>query len=499
MSLTPVGLSLQAVTRNCAEFNEFAKVLSRQLVHDFGVECLPKKWDPDAEGYFEESDQDELDEDEYLVTVPIFSISSLLDTQSPRNDIHRTPRIISNKDIYTLIRDHYPYILKYLYTYYQALETNTMITSHHIITLMLQLKSCLPINQPPASTSVPQLNAITELCIITAYVISIILLPPIPYSKPPPLPSHLLEYCTEYATSLLVDIVLSAEDSIPPYPILLCSILLGWIKVETPTECRTDYLVHMALRLLCAVYEQNDTIEWRVMVASLLYLDIYSAIIQSKRPQLRGEGSSQLWRSIMRKRQSSEGLYNTGILLEAQLMSLLDRILSLFYEVKDKPLSDKKINVRKIDVDEVLTLVRDIELWENDLPEWIKWNTQNMNEPAYLSMKLHIHMIHNIAKILLYRPFCTEFINPDNKNEIQADEQTYTKTTFLDMSMISADRLVTCVHNLVRFGFSGYWINTASIAVRDVSGRVRQLFDKDEEISNQLKTIEDRLQRAERI
>ncbi|RCH83571.1 hypothetical protein CU098_003806, partial [Rhizopus stolonifer] len=78
MSFGPSGLCLQAVTRNLYEYRKFIQTLSQQLARDFGPDYLPKKWDPDAEGYGEEFEQEELDEDEYLLTVPISSLMTLL-------------------------------------------------------------------------------------------------------------------------------------------------------------------------------------------------------------------------------------------------------------------------------------------------------------------------------------------------------------------------------------------------------------------------------------
>ncbi|KAG1240685.1 hypothetical protein G6F68_017420 [Rhizopus microsporus] len=70
MSFGPSGLSLQAVTRNLNEYRQFIRSLSLQLARDFGQDCLPKQWDPDAEGYGEEAiEQDEVDEDEYLIVI----------------------------------------------------------------------------------------------------------------------------------------------------------------------------------------------------------------------------------------------------------------------------------------------------------------------------------------------------------------------------------------------------------------------------------------------
>lgn len=512
MSLTPHGLSVQAVTRNLSEFNEFAKTLSRQLVRDFGPDYLPKQWDPDAEGYYEDTDEEELDEDEYLVTVPVFSTCSLLFNKTP-NLVDHTFEALPSRDIVvrtllngsdtlvTLIESHFSHMRKHLQARYQWLEQNTSLPislPHHLVILMLQLKMYIPGYAPQYSLENSP-ESLAQIALLTAYVVSVTLLPPIPNTLCPPLPTSLWRDCAEYATMLLMDLILVEGDHMAPYPTILCALLLAWIDAElSSNEFKADALIHIAVRVLCSCDWQSEEPTWQILIAALLYLDVYSATFRFRRPQLRGQGLIELWQAAVRMREPSRwqnSFREAGIVLEARLMSLLNKVVSLFYEVDEErsPLQKQDdINVRKIDVDEVLTLVRDVELWEQELPEWAKWHYQLSEEDyARQGLKMHMHMIHNMVKILLFRPFSTDM----NKE----GEQTFTKTTFLDMSTVSADRLATCLCHIHEYGFTGFWTRAASNLVRDVSKRVLKMFDKDKDIVSQLDIIQRRLEKAEQI
>ncbi|OAD03133.1 Zn(2)-C6 fungal-specific transcription factor [Mucor lusitanicus CBS 277.49] len=517
MSLTSHGLSIHAVTRNLSEFNEFAKTLSRQLMRDFGPSYLPKQWDPDAEGYFEDSEDEELAEDEYLVTVPVFSTSSLLfnvtpnlpDTilstlkqETPSRDVVRT--LLNGADtLATLIQSHFPHMIKHLDMRYRWLEKDAACTApHHLVILMHQLKMYLPNYAPhqPPPNHLLSTDSVVQVCILTAYVVSVTLLPPIPHLILPPLPTSLWRDCAEYATMLLVDVVLLRGDQANPYPVILSGILLAWIDAELASdEFKADTMVNISLRVLCASDWRSEEPAWQILIAALLYLDVYAATFRFRRPQLGGDGSAELWKAAVQMREPSrwEGSFReAGIVLEARLMSLLSKVVSLFYEVDEErsPLQgENEINVRKIDVDEVLTLVRDVELWEHELPEWARWNssTDQSQQPSRTGLKMHMHMIHNMVKILLFRPFSTDLPQQEES------EQTFTKTTFLDMSTSSADRLATCLCHIHEYGFTGFWTRAAGNLVRDVAKRVLKMFDKDQDIVNQLDTIQQRLEKAE--
>jgi hypothetical protein len=489
MSLTPQGLSIQAVTRNLNEFNEFAKTLSRQLIRDFGSSYLPKQWDPDAEGYFEDTDEEELDEDEYLVTVPVFSTCSLLVDKSPTVNSALKPLLHDSDTLVTLVRSHFPHMRKHLQARYKWLEQNTNVSMpHHLVILIQQLKMYIPGYAPQYSLEHSP-DSLAKIALLTAYVVSVTLLPPIPNTLCPPLPTSLWRDCAEYATMLLMDLILIEGDEMAPYPTILCAVLLAWVDAELCSEFKADAMIHIALRVLCSCDWQSEEPAWQILIAALVYLDVYSATFRFHRPQLHGQGLTELWQAAMRMREPSRwqnSFREAGIVFEARLMSLLNKVVSLFYQVDKEP---QELSVRKIDVDEVLTLVRDVELWEQELPEWAKWHYElSEQEFARQGLKMHMHMIHNMVKILLFRPFCTDM----NKES----EQTFTKTTFLDMSTAAADRLTIC---LCHIHDAGFWTRATSSLVRDVSKRVLKMFGKDEDIVRQLDIIQRRLEKAEQI
>lgn len=447
MSLTPSGLSIHAVTRNFVEFTEFIKTISRQVMCDFGPAYLPSCWDPDAEGYFqEESDAEELAEDEYLVTVPVFSTSSLL--HQPEEKIQHG--IIIEFDIESQL----PSMLQHLKSRYASLEEED--TSHHLVILLQELQVFF-------ETESSQLS---RICVLTGYAVSVKEFTPLADTANTP-----WIQCAEYARVLLMEVLLKG-DTPSSFAVILCGILLSWIDAERRTN---DKMIMMTVRVLCN--NRRETNEaWDILIGSLLYLDIYSATFRFQRPQICDEAAIEINPKgqdalLVTQRRFREGV----ILLEGRLMWLLNKVVRLFYQVEE----EEHVETRKIDVDEVLTLVRDIELWEQELPEWARWDTDT--EDKKKETKMHMHMIHNTVKILLFRPFSMTS---------QQDEQTFTKTTFLDLSIRASDRLSTCVCQVQNAGF---WIKSAHCLILDVSRRVLQMFDNDGEIVDQLEKIQSRL------
>ncbi|KAL9538222.1 hypothetical protein MBANPS3_011097 [Mucor bainieri] len=500
MSLTSQGLSIHAVTRNLHEFNEFAKTLSRQIMRDFGPSYLPAHWDPDAEGYSYEDDydddDDELAEDEYLVTVPVFATSSLL--------FNVTPNLLPDSTCQQQ-QDKTP-ARSVMRTLLNGAETLTLPVAgagHGVHSSAA----------PPGDPDAPAENVPARLRA-----------PPPP---PPPAaaaaqpsaaqyrhcdpgvhPDGVRRVCDAAAAHpaaglpAAADVAVARLRRVNPYPVILSGILLAWIDAELASdEFKADTMVHIALRVLCASDWKSEEPAWQILIAALLYLDVYSATFRFRRPQLQGEGSAELWKAAVQMREPSRwdaSFREAGIVLEARLMSLLSKVVSLFYEVDEERSPSQRpheINVRKIDVDEVLTLVRDVELWEHELPDWAKWGSSATEQQQHsrTGLKMHMHMIHNMVKILLFRPFSTDL------HQQQESEQTFTKTTFLDMSTSSADRLATCLCHIHEYGFTGFWTRAAGNLVRDVAKRVLRMFDSDQDIVNQLDVIQQRLERAEFI
>lgn len=468
MSLSPRGLSIHAVTRNLSEFNEFIKTVSGQVIRDFGADYLPALWDPDAEGYFEqESDTEELEEDEYLVTVPVFCTSSLLSRRHhPQTQLNTTS---NTEDVSIQIQKMVPDILQHLLERYKSLQQRPNNVTHHLIQLMLQLEEHLRLSYETR-------DELSFICVITAYIISISYFPPTLGNN------SIMHDCIWYLKTIYLDYILRVE-AVPTYQLILCSVLLGWID---------NSLIPIAIRLLCnSDWRQQDDAKWQVLIASLIYLDIESATFQFKCSQIYDgkEVMKQSAATIEPTEWDTPPLQVAVIILEAKLMCLLNKVVTLFYQVVQVKEEDQ---VRKIDVDEVLTLVRDMEIWEQELPDWAKWNVIKENNKGS-EFIVHMHMIYNMVKILLFRPFSITV----NQSE---EEQTLTKTTFLDLSIQAADKLTTCLVD-VSSSFHGqqqqHWRKSACNLVTDVTERVTKMFDKDEEIVDRLEKLQSRLNKWE--
>lgn len=440
MSFGPSGLCLQAVTRNLYEYRKFIQTLSQQLARDFGPDYLPKKWDPDAEGYGEEFEQEELDEDEYLLTVPISSLMTLL-LANPSVEQYKTCGIMP-----IFVEMHKTHMVQHLQLRYYHLGEG----QHHLILIMLHLQ---PFLQSCFSSSSP----LSDICIMTAYIASICLLPPIPNVMLPPLSDFVWKECISDLSLRLMDLILTQSDQVSSFPIILCILLLAWYQVEI-NKARNDVWIELALRI---VYQHQEHIT--ELIPLLIYLDAYSSIFQSRKSVYPLEEDMNVNFQITTELQ-------LGIILEARLMKLLRKVLSLFYQVE--PVDEEVEEYRKIDVDEVLDLVKQVEQWENELPEWAKWDSK---DEAQEKLKMHMHMIYNLLKILLFRPFTRT-----------GDEQTYTKTTFLDMSMISADKLSIC---LIYNQHEKNWTKASKNLIKDVVNRLKSMFDQDEHIVKQIELI----------
>ncbi|KAI7863442.1 hypothetical protein BDF14DRAFT_1885180 [Spinellus fusiger] len=281
---------------------------------------------------------------------------------------------------------------------------------------------------------------------------------------------------------LLLD---GCDDSLT-YPLLVSATLLAWTETEySAVLVKTNYLIPITLRTLCGCDWETSSTEWLILAGALLYLDIYASIFQYHEPILCGEGSTSLQQRLSIVSPQSLSDEHTSILLECRLMLLFHQAVSLFYHV-----DNSQVHVKKVDVDILLTLVRDIEKWEHSLPLWARWTYET--ETKLLGLKYHMHMIHNMTKILLFRPFCTDFY-PHNLSMEEMNEQTHTKTTFLDLSTASADRLVVCLGEVYPIERISYWTRAAGTLVRDVIERVRLSFDSDEESTEELKNIEESL------
>ncbi|KAI7874766.1 hypothetical protein K492DRAFT_240657 [Lichtheimia hyalospora FSU 10163] len=220
--------------------------------------------------------------------------------------------------------------------------------------------------------------------------------------------------------------------------------------------------------------------KWQQLAALVLYFEAHSSAFH----EWQDIGDARNWLLQAANRLSTSKVETSAVLgLEAQLMCLLKQVFALFYCQES---GDNTADMRKVDVDDVLNLVRDIEIWEQHLPHWMQWSGAHDDlQERSLLLKMHIHMIHSIVKILLFRPFS---IPTDHDND---ELQTYTRTTFLDLSMASVDRLTAC---LSYFKSDDDWSRAGRRLGIDVIYRVQQTFPCDDELIHKLAETKKRLE-----
>ncbi|KAF7722310.1 hypothetical protein EC973_003461 [Apophysomyces ossiformis] len=480
MSLTSMGLSIQATVRHIAEFYRFAQDLSRQLCRDFGISYLPPHWEIEEDGYAdhkengkrdedEEEEEEEPEEDEYLITIPIYPTADLLPIDhkgsfKPNNSSVSLPPLKE--------------LLEHVYS------TKLRPTSIQVIFLMDQLATFLPPSLEAGH------NELQTIYIYTAYTVSSL------FAADERSPSsELWKTCAEHVMDLLFETMIT--DTGQTYALVLCTILIGYVYTATVVaSAKVETLIYLAGRQ-CIAAEKSGDLPWQALVGCLVYLDIYAAAFGHRRYLLCGDGATALWHTVAQKRVSKDS--QTVIVLEAQAIRLLNQVLSLLYTTSDE------MHLKKVDVDDILTLIRDIEIWEHALPPWAEWTSNEGQRP---SLTNHMHMIHNLAKILLFRPLCKypkqsrrendhdevhkeEVMVEEEEEDEGENEQTHTRTTFLDLSVASIDRLASCLIG------DDHWARAAAYVARDVLVHVRGIFENDEEIQTELESIEQRLRATE--
>jgi hypothetical protein len=484
MSYLSNGVSIQTTTHTISEFVIFIN----KLTQDFGNTdpSLSACWelddhclDPaygDSSGPYDDDDEDELDEDAYLVTVPIFDISYFLQQPSTTAATKKSPPPAHSPilDASTL-----PTLLQYVYrTLNNNTDTSTTTDSapsvtasgppspyHHVTLLLDQLKSFLPAQDDFIQDSLT--DPLTSLYIFTAYLTCTTF-----YTTSAPATT---DYYT-YTKALLIDLAFQIP---PTYSVSLTILLLTWIQVKRRQDAPasladdTSLLVDLAWRMLPNTFWATTTFETQLIGTSLIYLNAFTLTFHPPTTAHLDHdvGSAlrhQLLQSLPVALRNDTNRPLICMLLESQLMWFHHQVLGLFYTTTHKKDDDAATPTRKVDVDEVLTLVRDLEQWEQHLPPWAMW-------PA----TPHLHLTLNIIKILLFRPFCIEF------NQSGGVEQTYTKTTFLDLSLHSADRLATCLTTSP----TNCWTLAAHQMIWDVVTRVQTTFDYDPDIKVQLDAL----------
>ncbi|CDH58947.1 predicted protein [Lichtheimia corymbifera JMRC:FSU:9682] len=457
MTLTSEGLTLHAVTRNIIEFTSFAKDFSQQLQYNNQTDTKLWEWFDDEP--VDDDDDDPLDEDEYLVTVPVYATASLL--RDPSIPIHLDDTISINDSLYEHISPHISNMLTHLRQMYGTLDDDDFSISHiHITTLLLHMRPFVSLDEHDP------MPLLARFCLCTAYAASTI------YLRHGVDGSSLVDDCVTYASGLLVELVLQRQTEF--HPIIIGAILL--------TSLQRPRMIHLAARALCAScdWDPRDK-KWQQLAALVLYFEAHSSAFYEW--QDIGEARNWLLQAASRL-STSEEKTSAALGLEAQLMCLLKQVFALFY---CRESGDNNTGMRKVDVDDVLNLVRDIEIWEQKLPQWMQWSCahNDTDDERSLLLRMHIHMIHSIVKILLFRPFS---IPIDHDND---EMQTYTRTTFLDLSMASVDRLSTCLSYI---NAENDWCRAGRRLGLDVVYRVQQTFPCDEELIHKLEETKKQLQ-----
>ncbi|KAI7849097.1 hypothetical protein BDC45DRAFT_521544 [Circinella umbellata] len=285
-------------------------------------------------------------------------------------------------------------------------------------------------------------------------------------------------------------------------------------------------MAHLATRTMYGSDDWDETNDqWRHLAASLLYHQVYSMAFSSscnKKSHYEIIGEAEIWllrsaKQLSQQKQTEKTntssplhyFYGTTLGLETELVCLLKQVFGLFYDMENQN-ENKKI--RKVDVDDVLKLVQNIEEWEHALPKWVQWSTSfNSTETRWLKLKMHIHLIHNIVKILLFRPFSIEPFQQEGGHEKMGDGledqvqlngndllQTHTRTTFLDLSLAAADRATLCIRHLhdntnhKMDNNEDAWVRAGDCLAKDVIRRVKEAFPCDDELFIIIQGIENR-------
>jgi hypothetical protein len=230
---------------------------------------------------------------------------------------------------------------------------------------------------------------------------------------------------------------------------------------------------------------------------SLVYLDVLSSSSMNRRTLLDGDNISDISRHVLIKTSPPDTMdyIAESLLIEFNSIRLLRQVIKNFYTVDDDELKPDAVN--KVDVDDVLNLVKEVEKWETDLPAWASFETEKiaqdspvLEEPEHSiksACRLHAHALHETTKILLFRPFCTDFQRYENQNDSIEQDQTHTGTTFLDLSLQSALKIAKCYKALHSNDFV---LAVAKVLVSDVISRVRKTFESDEDVLSTIQIIE---------
>lgn len=467
LSLTSKGLTINVAAKRIADFTLFAKDFSKQLYSHNPENLIDYEWDTiDDE---ELDDENELDEDEYMVTVPIVCIHHLVakDSRFITGQESSSKIYATKQDEIDQIRLYLNDILIFINKQIKSLQADPFQSS----TLLQQIQPFIPYNKQPSA-----LNHLDFLCITTAFASLFYRC-----SSQSSFPPSFVQLCIRIANATLVDNLF--QDAIQQPAFAICAGLLSWMQ-------RSHHLFEIAVMSLSSIDESNrQKMDFQVLAGALSILQVYLSTFSCEEHQCTNqEGVDWLYKRATKGPldQSKECTLREKEFFQAlKLCGILRRVLTLFYTSETNP------SIRKIDVDEVFDLVRDIEKWEQGLAGWAEWSNRRSD---FKVVRYKVHLMHNITKVLFFRPFCTK--RPTDVDE--EIEQTHTRTTFLDLSLAAADRLATCVYNLslAKEGKLDEWEQAGVMLVQDTIQHAKQVFPCDQELNKQLLDIKDRLDKS---
>lgn len=511
----------------------------------------------DEQQHLEEEEEDDFNEDYYLVTIPIFTTSQFLHDHDHQQQL-KAP-IHNNKSNKTYVSPHstldfqqlYHILPSFLHYVHLKLDqyTKTNMTPgvpYQILPILEELKPYLIIqnnnNDSDDNSDNKLVDPLSMVYVLSTYLICKKICT---FKKKDndddPLPSSWTDADLYYHIKLmLIDIVLQIA---PTYAACLSVLLLVWYNALQEDRKEMDqHLIDLAWHMFKnLMHYPLTTIENQIISASLIYLDVYATTFRYYHTSISFSSHfiqelgiqftcrirllCQTIHTIMDNNSNNDDdptLYKQQqfvlIILESQLMLFLQQILELFYlkddqnnnDNDDKKLNKKDTIVRKVDIDDVLTLVRDLEQWEQQLPSWAtststaknKKIKEQQEQDRVTNMTLQLHLTLHFIKLLLFRPFCTEFKD-------YGMEQTHTKTTFLDLSLHSADiisnylilleekKQANIKENHLSLPYSyqfKQWVFALHRMVLDVVDRVRHTFNSDHDILLQLDAIVNKIE-----
>jgi hypothetical protein len=483
LSFTHLGLSLQAAVHNVLELENFLKDISGGIFRGFDATSADNS---DHDSYSDE----ELDDSEYLVTIPVCRFSNLvsntlIDQEMDTEFVDEEPRFTNLP--FNLFHEHTDWKRRIAQKY-----------PPHVVLLVEALESFITKDTHETSDNVASDSTTSEFVYLAAA--TIIFASNDEGENPADERALAEQYCVS-ATNILFENTFSDIETNEWLPIIQAILVLGWYEfVSKRCLIRARQLVVFAIRVFLIYQSQRNppSREWQIAVMSLVYLDVLSSACMNRRTLLDGDNVANISRQLLVKTGSPEvpDYFAESLYMEFQSIRLLRQVIRTFYAIDDNEM--KRDLVAKVDVDEVLNLVKDVEKWETDISPWAFFDSDedlaSLDDELSTIMarcKLHAHALHNVVKVLLFRPFCTDFQryedqNEDNDSDTRFD-QTHTHTTFLDLSLESAMKIARC-HRVL--STDDFILVIGKSLVEDVIVRVRRAFESDEDMMRSIKLLE---------